>query len=479
MTVQWSAGSGVAEYYLGVGTSQAAIANTPWGNIFADSVETKTSQWVSGIPLTGKPVFVRLWWRIGTTWSSTDYTYQTQGGGGGGDPAITSPTPGSTVTSSTMTVQWNAGSAVDEYWLGVGTSQAAIANTPWGNIFADSVETKTSQWVSGIPLTGKPVFVRLWWRIGTTWFYTDSTYQTQKDRSTPSLVRPLPGSTLTSSTMTVQWNAGSAVDEYWLGVGTSQAAIANTPWGNIFADSVETKTSQWVSDIPLTGKPVFVRLWWRIGTTWFYTDYTYQTQRDDSTPWMVSPSADSTLTTSTATFQWSTGHTVEKYYLGVGTSQAAIANTPWGDIFAQSSGTNTSQVVSGIPLTGKPVFVRLWWKRGTTWLFTDYTYQTQRDDSTPWMVSPSADSTLTTSTATFQWSTGHTVEKYYLGVGTSQAAIANTPWGNIFAQSSGTNTSQVVSGIPLTGKPVFVRLWWKRGTTWLFTDYTYQTQEDE
>jgi hypothetical protein len=187
-------------------------------------------------------------------------------------PSLVSPPLGSTLTSSTMTVQWSAGSGVDEYWLYVST-------TPGGkDIYTQSQGTSTSASVSDIPLNGNPAYVRLWWHIGATWAYADSTYQTQKDGSTPSLVSPLPGSTLSSSTMTVQWNAGSAVDEYWLGVGTSQAAIANTPWGDIFAASAGTKTSQFVDDIPLTGNPVFVRLWWKTGTTWFYTDSTYQTQ---------------------------------------------------------------------------------------------------------------------------------------------------------------------------------------------------------
>ena len=77
VTFQWSAGSGVAEYHLYVGT-------TPGGkDIYNQSQGTGTSVSVSGIPINGNPVYARLWWRIGGTWSSTNYTYQTQGGGGG------------------------------------------------------------------------------------------------------------------------------------------------------------------------------------------------------------------------------------------------------------------------------------------------------------------------------------------------------------------------------------------------------------
>ena len=89
-------------------------------------------------------------------------------------------------------------------------------------------------------------------------------------------------------------------------------------------------------------------------------------------PTLVSPAIGSTLTTSTATFQWNAGSGIEQYYLSVGT-----AIDQKGDIFSDLTGTNSSQVVSGIPLTGNPVYVRLWWKTGTGWTSTAHTYQTR------------------------------------------------------------------------------------------------------
>jgi hypothetical protein len=86
-----------------VGTSQAAVDTTPLGDIFAQSVGTNTSQVVSGIPLTGNPVFVRLWWRVGTTWTSTASTYQTQGSGGS-PPANQAPNGFINTPSSNQTI---------------------------------------------------------------------------------------------------------------------------------------------------------------------------------------------------------------------------------------------------------------------------------------------------------------------------------------------------------------------------------------
>ena len=73
-------------------------------------------------------LYVRLKSKTGTNWVNSDYTYTATSVSG---PAqITSPTPGSTLTSSTTTFTWNTGTGVSQYWLYVGTTQG-------GNQFYD------------------------------------------------------------------------------------------------------------------------------------------------------------------------------------------------------------------------------------------------------------------------------------------------------------------------------------------------------
>ena len=101
-----------------------------------------------------------------------------------GNPAITvgiiSPTPGSTLNTSTVPFQWSPGTGVTAYWLGVGTSTTSVSTTPYGDIYGSTTGTKTTQQVTGIPINGYPVYVRLWWKISNgAWTYTDYTYQTQ------------------------------------------------------------------------------------------------------------------------------------------------------------------------------------------------------------------------------------------------------------------------------------------------------------
>src|SRR4029450_12688983 len=68
---------------------------------------------------------------------------------------MTSPPPGSTFTSSTVTFTWSAGIGVSAYWLEVGT-------TPGGNqIYPGSQTTSSSQTVSGLPANGSSAEVRV------------------------------------------------------------------------------------------------------------------------------------------------------------------------------------------------------------------------------------------------------------------------------------------------------------------------------
>ena len=198
-------------------------------------------------------------------------------------PSMISPVSDSTLTSATVTFQWNQGTGVSKYWLGVGTSTTSVNTPPYGDIYGSTTGKNTTQQVTGIPINGNPLHVRLWYKIDTTWFFKDYMYQT-KVQSTPSLLNPTPGSSLMSSSVTFQWSAGSGVNMYYLGIGTSQASIKNSPWGDIYAQYTNTGTTATVSGIPLDGSTVYVRLWYKINTAWFFKDYTYLSSGKNNSP---------------------------------------------------------------------------------------------------------------------------------------------------------------------------------------------------
>jgi len=87
-------------------------------------------------------------------------------------PAMTNPTPGSTLSGSTETFTWSAGGTnVVEWWVYIGTSVGAK------NIYdSGSLGLATSDTVNGLPTDGSTLYVRLWWRDAAGWHTVDVTY---------------------------------------------------------------------------------------------------------------------------------------------------------------------------------------------------------------------------------------------------------------------------------------------------------------
>jgi serine protease len=68
VTFAWTAGSGVTEYWLHVGS-------TPGGSDLYNRTQGSTlSGTVTGLPTDGRPLYVRLWSLIGA-WQWIDYVY--------------------------------------------------------------------------------------------------------------------------------------------------------------------------------------------------------------------------------------------------------------------------------------------------------------------------------------------------------------------------------------------------------------------
>jgi hypothetical protein len=74
------------------------------------------------------------------------------------------------------------------------------------------------------------------------------------------------------------------------------------------------------------------------------------------------------LTSSSATFQWSSGTGVSDYFLYVGST---VGNN---DIYGQDQGLNQSVTVNSLPQNGSTLYVRLYWQISGQWYAIDYTY---------------------------------------------------------------------------------------------------------
>jgi hypothetical protein len=83
------------------------------------------------------------------------------------------------------------------------------------------------------------------------------------------------------------------------------------------------------------------------------------------------------------------------------------------------------------------------------------------------VTAPAPGPSLTQSSVSFQWNTVAGASEYWLEVGTTLGS------NNIFTQSTGTSTSQTVTGIPTDADAVHVRLWTLFSGVWQYTDAMY------
>jgi hypothetical protein len=162
VTFSWTAGSGVVERYLAVGT-------TPGGSgIFGGYQGAALSRTVSGLPTDGSTVYVRLYSWISGNWRIADYSYTAAGMAT--RSTMTSPAPGSSLGSSTVTFTWTAGNRVAERYLAIGRIPGSF------DLYGAYQGAGLSRTVSGLPTDGSTIYVRLFSWIADMWQFDDYTY---------------------------------------------------------------------------------------------------------------------------------------------------------------------------------------------------------------------------------------------------------------------------------------------------------------
>jgi hypothetical protein len=275
----------------------------------------------------------------------------------------------------------------------------------------------------------------------------------------PTLASPALNSTLTGSAVTFEWTANNQpVTKWWLYVGSAEGAkeIYNS-------SDLGTNTSVNVQGLPTDGRVLSVRLWYLMDGIWEFADEQF-TAVTLAAPVVTSPVPGSTLSSSTATFQWiDNGNVVDRWWLYVGSSLGAR------DVYNSSDlGTSTSVNVPGLPTDGRMLFVRLWYQNGTVWQFIDEQF-TANTLVAPVVTNPVPDSSLNSANVMFQWiANAQSVTNWWLYVGSKVGARDIYNSGDL-----GTNVSQAVIGLPTDDRILYARLWYRDSVNWQYVDFQY------
>ncbi len=168
-TFSWDAnGAPVTEWSIYIGSSVGASDIHDSG-----SLGTSLSTTIAGLPTDGSLLFLRLWFRIAGSWQSVDYQYTAADSGGGGDqPAMLTPMPGTQLSGASETFSWTAtGVRVAKWWIHIGSSVGAsdIHNS-------GSLGTSLSTTIAGLPTDGSLLYLRLWSKVAGSWQSVDYQY---------------------------------------------------------------------------------------------------------------------------------------------------------------------------------------------------------------------------------------------------------------------------------------------------------------
>ncbi|HXW93865.1 MAG TPA: hypothetical protein VEK33_25165 [Terriglobales bacterium] len=262
VTFSWNAGTASPqEYWLDIGSSAGGNNYYSSGNL-----GSALSATVSGLPTNGTTVYAALYTLVSGTWTPNPYTY-TAFSVSAEQGVLTTPTPGSTLTSGTVTFDWTAGSPGPySYWVDIG-------NTAGGNNYYSSgnLGNVTTTTVSGLPTNGSTVYVTLYTLIGGQWYGSEYTYTALNATSgLAAMQTPMPGTTISGTTQTFTWSSDSQANAYWVDIGSTAGG------NNIYSSgNLGTALSTTVYTLPANGSTIYVSLYSYVGGQWVNNPVTY------------------------------------------------------------------------------------------------------------------------------------------------------------------------------------------------------------
>jgi hypothetical protein len=261
VTFSWNAGTATPpEYWLDIGSSAGGNNYYSSGNL-----GNTLSATVSGLPTNGSTVYATLYTLVSGTWTPNAYTY-TAFNAAAAAGVLTTPNPGTVLTSGTVTFDWTAGAGASAYWMDIGSTAGGNNYYSSGNLGGALTTT-----VSGLPTDGSTIYVTLYSLIGASWVGNSYTYTALNATSgLAAMQTPAPGTTLSGTTATFTWSSDSNATAYWVDIGSTAGGNDVYSSGNLGAALTTT-----VYTLPANGSTIYVSLYSYVGGQWVNNPVTY------------------------------------------------------------------------------------------------------------------------------------------------------------------------------------------------------------
>lgn len=444
LSLNWSTGTGVSHYVIWVGSAPGSY------DLGAYDEETRTDGTIN-VPADGGPVYLTLWSLINGAWQSASRWFYTDEIDTKSRPArLTSPSNTSTLASTDVTFEWDAGLEVTDYAMWIGS-------TPSGYDLYAALEGDARSRTVTLPGDGRRVYVTLWSHINGQW-QSNGWWFTAATGPAPEAARlhsPESGTTLDDASLPLSWDAGSGASQYALWVGTM-------PNDYDIHASLEGDSRSRTITVPTDGSVVYVTLWSLIGDSWQSNTYFFKTANLDAhgkKARLTSHANDSQLPGADVTFAWDSGIDVDGCAMWIGSSPRSY------DLYAAVEAVGGSRSVT-LPADGRKIHVTLWSLIGGEYRASCYQFTATNVPAVKAaLTSHATGGTLGGASATLTWSAGTRVSQYALWIGTKPDGY------DLYAAVEGTSVSRVISGLPTDGSPLYVTLWSFIDGAWQRNDY--------
>jgi len=266
-----------------------------------------------------------------------------------------SPVPNSVLPGTTATFYRDSGNGASAFGIQVGTFFGG------GNLFQIDNWTSTSAFVTGLPNTAQPIWVRIWSLVGGVWRVNDYGYTAAYGNLKAAMVCPPNASTIGQSVLFQRDNG--------FGAGPFDLQVGRFPGDNSYLYG----TGGWTGNTyPVGGfqaGPVWARVWSLVNGAWQIDDTSFNVPSVASKASITCPAPGTRLHGGFAGFTRDDGVNTNSWYgLQVGHSVGS------GDILQINFWSSMTATAVGLPANGSLIWVRIWTQVNGVFQITDTPY---------------------------------------------------------------------------------------------------------
>ena len=431
-----------------------------------------TGDTLTGLPTDGSTFTISLYALQNGVWSVVDSEQVTAfTAPAPAQPEITSPLTGDTLTSTSITVTWDAMGTVPTNWaVRAGTTGPGSQDLAAPAVLGPGA---TGDTLTGLPTDGSTFTISLYALQNGVWSVVDSeqvTAFTAPAPAQPEITSPLTGDTLTSTSITVTWDAMGTVPTNWaVRAGTTGPGSQDLAAPAVLGPGA---TGDTLTGLPTDGSTFTISLYALQNGVWSVVDseqVTAFTAPAPAQPEITSPLTGDTLTSGSVSVSWDAMGTVPtNWAVRAGTTGPGSQDLAAPAVLGSGA---TGDTLTGLPTDGSTFTISLYALQNGVWSVVDseqVTAFTAPAPAQPEITSPLTGDTLTSTSITVTWDAMGTVPtNWAVRAGTTGPGSQDLASPPVLSSAA---SSGSLTGLPADGSTFTISLYALQNGVWSVVD---------